>query len=469
MESIAICPILSEEYDHDPSTIVDKRSSHLPVQSSGCSHRICYSCLMKIKMERAADERSKDDPCRIKELIECPVCRKAACFDADHPIVDVGRCVALRILRGTMQKDNMAAANTSSSDGCKQEDSDESTIAPCSHSVSTSEATAPPTDVKPLYIDIQSNKMKGANDGKVWEERNVKEEDTDDSDDESRFSYLSDSHDEVQLDVIDVVKKEVTISAHKNDTQKASQQILASPGNPPIPHTTLISREKLHCITGGMRGNYKNPLGVGTPIGFCGGPAFATSGGRVHHICIKENMNHPLPNSLGEEFALYRRAKPNGPLPRDIWLLMVLQSNHPPIPIFWEPVKQEGSGVSYVGHWEVTSIDDYSNNPISYMGIDRCAIVKLQFVRFDQGWAQIIQLCHDKSNCEIKSINWGEIEVKGYAHGDIETKVKMVHRLNEKSDRCNHKPSKNQSQENTDFPLSSEKRGKRKRCPKRNS
>ena len=62
-----------------------------------------------------------------------------------------------------------------------------------------------------------------------------------------------------------------------------------------IPQSSLITRKQLHCLTGGVHGGYKNPLNVGTPMLDCGGRAIATKDGLIQHICIKEDMNHPLP------------------------------------------------------------------------------------------------------------------------------------------------------------------------------
>mmetsp|Transcript_24584 Transcript_24584/g.44143 ORF Transcript_24584/g.44143 Transcript_24584/m.44143 type:complete len:237 (+) Transcript_24584:2-712(+) len=166
-------------------------------------------------------------------------------------------------------------------------------------------------------------------------------------------------------------------------------------------------------------------------MGFCGGRAIATSRGKIHHICIKEQVNHSIPEFVHEEFLLCVRQSTTGrPMVRQVQLLIDLQLNHPPIPIFWEPEDQKGSKVMYIGHWKVTNIDDISSNPILYMEEMRCAVVKLKFVRFDQRWARIINLCHDKSNEEIKTMNWDDIE-DGDIHCEAGKREVSNHNLDE--------------------------------------
>ena len=63
MDAIVTCQICVEDFDVDPS-IADKDSSHLPVQSAKCAHRMCYSCVARMKMERAIE--LDKDPCDIK-------------------------------------------------------------------------------------------------------------------------------------------------------------------------------------------------------------------------------------------------------------------------------------------------------------------------------------------------------------------------------------------------------------------
>ncbi|KAL7529172.1 hypothetical protein ACHAXR_002829 [Thalassiosira sp. AJA248-18] len=305
---------------------------------------------MKLKMEKSNKENK--DPCEVK-WIECPLCRMKTCFNTEDPVVDLGRCDALRMFRAM-------------------------------HHV------MPPGTGEGASIGSESRPASSADDEQAMLDKpRVQHECNDDSDEESRFSYVSNP----EIDTEDMDKT-------------GSNTAL-------VPQTCLITRMQIHCLTGGIRGGYKNPLNVATPMGFCGGRALATLDGKIHHICVKEDMNHPLPKFLDEEFLLYRRTKTRGPLLRDIQLLVDLQLNHPPIPIFWEPTDQEDTKVRYVGHWKVTNVDDFSSNPIVYMDYLRCALVKLKFVQFNQRWAHIIHLCRDKSN---RSINWGDIEDYGDSH-----------------------------------------------------
>lgn len=110
MDELALCNICTEEFDDDPSIRPsDGMSSHLPIQSARCSHTssICYSCIMKIKMNKAVEENK--DPCKIKWL-GCPDCRKMTCFNTEDLIVDIGRCKMLRLLRN---KSDSSSNNTS--------------------------------------------------------------------------------------------------------------------------------------------------------------------------------------------------------------------------------------------------------------------------------------------------------------------------------------------------------------------
>mmetsp|Transcript_22598 Transcript_22598/g.47626 ORF Transcript_22598/g.47626 Transcript_22598/m.47626 type:complete len:560 (-) Transcript_22598:1859-3538(-) len=172
-----------------------------------------------------------------------------------------------------------------------------------------------------------------------------------------------------------------------------------------IRQSKLITREKLHYLSGGSKGGCKNPLKVGTPILDCGARAIATKNKRAHHICIKEKSNHPLPLSVDEEFVLYRIAPKSGQgIHRDVQVLMDSELTHPPIPIFWEPEDQSDTTadgvkkkVRYVGHWKVTRIDDHAKNPIEYKGKDRNAVIHLKFAHFNERWERIIDTCHHKS------------------------------------------------------------------------
>ena len=94
---ITTCPLCYEEFDDDPSAVKDKLLSHLPVQSSRCCHKICYSCVRQIKLSEA-DDKNKD-PSAIK-WVKCPMgCRINTCFNTEDPIVDLQTCKLINELR----------------------------------------------------------------------------------------------------------------------------------------------------------------------------------------------------------------------------------------------------------------------------------------------------------------------------------------------------------------------------------
>lgn len=246
-------------------------------------------------------------------------------------------------------------------------------------------------EVEDIARDLsEAGGMGGANNATSQEEHG-------DSDDGSRFSHVSEPCD---------IPEERDCASDAQETTENDAR------NNPLRQSCLITREQLHCITGGKRGGHKNPLKVGTPMGFCGGPAIAMSGGKVHHICLKWSMNYPLPKSEGEPFLMYRRAKANDTSQqRDVQQLADYPyRDHPPIPVFWEPEDQEGTKVRYVGHWKVVDIEDHSDKPITYLEIPRSAVLKLSYVDFDSRWDRIIRDCQDKEPSEIKAMKWGDDE-----------------------------------------------------------
>ena len=196
--AIAVCPILYEEFDDDP-TVQDKASSHLPVQSSRCAHRVCYSCLMKIKMERATKEDR--DPCAIK-WIKCPKCRLSTCFNTEKPIVDLMACDLLRSFRSQSNNNNAAVAAASmppivATSCAGRSGNDEEILA-----VDTPEKGAPKEE--DTYDGKNATGKEGTGDdctpiaaactGKLDNDVNGGSNCSQDadSDDESRFSYVSD-------------------------------------------------------------------------------------------------------------------------------------------------------------------------------------------------------------------------------------------------------------------------------------
>lgn len=331
------------------------------------------------------------------------------CFNTEEPIVDKNVCSLLRLLRSRKRQyesSQQLGASAADNDVPISVSVPSSTLKASSTPISRGEkcnstdgSTSCAKDKQATKDNNSHNddsKLQGNDIGARHKDTSEKEQ-MDSDDEESRFSYLSD----------DGIGEEMGLEekyAHTNNT-----------ANKPVLQSSLITREQLHCLTGGVRGGYKNPLQVGTPMGFCGGRALATKNKQVQHICVKENINHPLPTSMDEDFLLYRTSKGCG-LARDIQLLVNLQNSHPPIPIFWEPEEQVGTKVTYVGHWKVKSIDDYSNYPKTYKDIKRCALVKFTFVHFNQDWARMIHCCHDKTTNEIKAMNWDGLE------GDVSSK-----------------------------------------------
>ena len=187
----------------------------------------------------------------------------------------------------------------------------------------------------------------------------------------------------------------------------------------PLQHSKLITRKQLHSLSGGKKDKdvrYCNPLRLGTPFNYVGGRAVAMARGQVHHICIKEDYNVELPESNQELFEMHRFAKKVGDeLQPDVKLLMERGSQHPPIPIFWEPSDQSsrkptagerGMGVSYVGHWNVLSVIPERT---MIHGIQRCAVLKFRFDRYDTSFSKIIELFHDKSCEQIETISFENI------------------------------------------------------------
>jgi hypothetical protein len=190
-----------------------------------------------------------------------------------------------------------------------------------------------------------------------------------------------------------------------------------------IRSSALITRMQLACLTGGKvnQHQYRNILKVDTPMGYCGGRAIATKNGKVHHICIKEELNCPYPSSYKEQFVMYRIAPGNGSMQqRDIELLrrwLPTRSSttdeegpletHPPIPIFWQPTHQKCTAVIYLGHWNIAHIEELRS--FKYLDIPRCAKLYFDFDHYDDNWEQIIEICKDKSPDQIKEMDFNTV------------------------------------------------------------
>ena len=97
------CSVCCEEFDHDPTVVKDRLLSRLPVQSSRCCHKICYSCLRQIKLSLADDKNR--DPSSIK-WVKCPMgCRINTCFNTEDPIVDLHICSLIEGLHSRTMSD----------------------------------------------------------------------------------------------------------------------------------------------------------------------------------------------------------------------------------------------------------------------------------------------------------------------------------------------------------------------------
>jgi hypothetical protein len=193
----------------------------------------------------------------------------------------------------------------------------------------------------------------------------------------------------------------------------------------PLPTSALITRKQLACLTGGnVNGvQQRNILKVGTPVQYCGGRAIAIKNGTIHHVCLKEGRNHPMPESVEEEFLIYK--EPEDAV-KDAALSALKQaaSNNSTIPIFWEPKLQKGKncvhgmsakGVMYIGHWTVTEVEDLTENLIKILDRPRNALVHLEFNCYSHYWSNIIDNACRLSCQEIGSVDFSvlnEFEMK---------------------------------------------------------
>jgi hypothetical protein len=189
--------------------------------------------------------------------------------------------------------------------------------------------------------------------------------------------------------------------------------------------SALITRKQLACLTGGNVDGvkHKNTLKVGTPITYCGGGALGVKQGTLHHMCLKEYQNHPLPESIADDFWVYKRGMKGG----NVNCVHVLAQQTNPIPIFWEPASQEGkshvdgmkaNGVVYVGHWEIIEVENCIENTFRYKGSERIAKICMRYHFYSDRWSSVIDVCQDKTPKAILSLNFShlspEVKVRYY-------------------------------------------------------
>lgn len=177
----------------------------------------------------------------------------------------------------------------------------------------------------------------------------------------------------------------------------------------PLQQSSLITRKQLACISGGTVDKKKCPnfLKLGTPFTYCGGRSYALKGNRVHHICVKEEMNLPFPDSNKEELVIhkYTPKRYDAKLPKEI---QAMKDTPHVVPIFLEPKDQStrngadsGKGIAYVGHWKVTRVlkrrELYKDQLI-------CARTYFQFDRFDEEFSKYIEHAHNKHISELVTV-----------------------------------------------------------------
>lgn len=135
----------------------------------------------------------------------------------------------------------------------------------------------------------------------------------------------------------------------------------------------------------------------------------------MHHICIKEENNKPLPTSNRENLVIHKIAR-NGKikeLPIGVQYLWNRDSRQQAIPIFWEPKVQSsinsiikamgGTGICYVGHWKVVYLH---KKQFKHKGKQRCAEIHFEFVRYDNRFHRIIAMACTKSCNDIRRLDF---------------------------------------------------------------
>ena len=99
------CPLCARPYTMEvPTTEEITRSrreafhSAVPVQSSLCSHVLCFSCIRKKAQSLQIDIEDVENP---SCFVDCPICEKRDAFDTKNPIISSIACDLLKLVQKT--------------------------------------------------------------------------------------------------------------------------------------------------------------------------------------------------------------------------------------------------------------------------------------------------------------------------------------------------------------------------------
>ena len=95
MDHLLTCPVCYDPFDSDPSLFLtddDRRTSHLPVFSAACSHKICASCLNKMQLAAMSDQTERAATKNPPKWFKCPCCTQKTAFNAVDMKVDLYAC-----------------------------------------------------------------------------------------------------------------------------------------------------------------------------------------------------------------------------------------------------------------------------------------------------------------------------------------------------------------------------------------
>ena len=95
MDHLLTCPVCYDPFDSDPSlfsTDDDRRTSHLPVFSAACSHKMCCSCLNSWQLAAISDQTDRAATKNPPKWFKCPCCTQKTAFNAVDMKVDLYAC-----------------------------------------------------------------------------------------------------------------------------------------------------------------------------------------------------------------------------------------------------------------------------------------------------------------------------------------------------------------------------------------